>query len=172
MLYQPRNDPPLRFMKINKRESLFLSHIPYDFLFPHRAADEFEFEEPAFEGAVEERRATTGGQPDQLGQTKICRKEVRPPACEVLLQAVADPRVERGQLCLPKANSIRGVRDQYSLLGRWLDVEHVGLLECHSITQASGLEIDPRRLERGPVDVAPVKGTGCQRPVLRPSCLA
>lgn len=57
----------------------------FPFRFPHRAADKFEFEEPAFEGAVEERRATTGGQPDQLGQTKICRKEVRPPTCEVLL---------------------------------------------------------------------------------------
>src|SRR3989442_824559 len=82
------------------RESLFLSLILRDFLFPHRAANDFEFEEPAFEGAVEEGRATAGCQTDQLGQTQIRREEVRTPACEGPLDTGTEPRGERTQLLL------------------------------------------------------------------------
>src|SRR5205823_9446470 len=87
--------PSLSMTHRTDRESLFLSLILRDFLIPHRAANDFEFEEPAFEGAVEEGRATAGCQTDQLGQTQIRREEVRTPACEVPFEAVTEPRVER-----------------------------------------------------------------------------
>lgn len=83
-----------------ERESLFLRLISRDFLFPHRAADDFEFEEPAFERAVEEWRAPAGRQTNQFGQTQIRREEVRTPAGEFLLQAIAEPQVKRDQMLL------------------------------------------------------------------------
>ena len=67
-----------------------------DFLFSHRPADDSEFVEPTFEGTVEEGRATASRQTNQLGQTLVCREEVRPPTRKVSLQAVAEPWIERG----------------------------------------------------------------------------
>src|SRR4051812_21790525 len=98
------------------QELLFPSLIIRDFRFPHRAADDFEFHEPAFEGAVEEGRATAGCQADQLGQPQICGEEVRTPTSEVPLQAVAETRVERGQLrFITETDPIGRVRHQYPL---------------------------------------------------------
>ncbi len=44
--------------------SLSIAPTHRDSLLSHRTADDFEFEEPAFEGAVEEGRATAGCQTD------------------------------------------------------------------------------------------------------------
>ena len=59
------------------------------------AGDDLEAIQPAFDRAVEERRAPRWLQPDQLGEPRVAGEEVRGPAGEALLQRVAELRVER-----------------------------------------------------------------------------
>src|SRR5678815_276373 len=67
-------------------------------LFAVAAGDDPELVEPALERAVTERRAARGLEPDQLGQAQVGGKNEAAPSCEALLQRIAEPGVERGQL--------------------------------------------------------------------------
>src|ERR1700676_2186371 len=60
----------------------------------HRACDQTVLVEPAFERAVEERRAPTRLEADQFGQSRVAAEQERGPPREALLERVAKLRVK------------------------------------------------------------------------------
>src|SRR5207245_8030688 len=94
----------------------------------HGATNQLEFKEAALQRAVEEWRSARRRQPDQLGQARVRREDVRAPAGEVALEHIAQARVERGDSPrVARPDAIRRVRDDDARSGWRLHVQHVGL---------------------------------------------
>src|SRR5258706_206176 len=108
-------------------------------LSPVRSGHDQILVEPAFQWPVIERRAPGRGQPDQLRKPRIPREEVAAPARVVLLQRIAEPRVElRERRLLARLREEAALAEVSPRLGGTLEKYYAGL-RCYLLSGGTRL---------------------------------
>src|SRR5258706_6531923 len=112
-------------------------------LSPVRSGHDQILVEPAFQWPVIERRAPGRGQPDQLRKPRIPREEVAAPARVVLLQRIAELRVElRERRLLADAGAVGRIGEEHARARRSAGIENVGLFELDAVGEARRFQVE------------------------------